>query len=64
MKNEERFERVHIQGNGFTGPSIEVFVDRETGVQYLFASHGYSGGLCPLLDVDGKPLLYQSEEEE
>ena len=32
----------------------EVIVDHETGVQYLCR---YKYGLCPLLDVDGTPLL-------
>lgn len=29
----------------------------ETGVEYLFSANGYAGGLTPLLDRDGKPML-------
>ena len=32
----------------------EVIVDHSTGVQYLYR---YKYGVCPLLDVDGTPLL-------
>ena len=34
-----------------------LITDSETGVQYLFASAGYAGGLTLLVDKDGKPLL-------
>ena len=36
-----------------------IYVDKETGVQYIFMSSGYRGGLCVLVDSDGKPLLYE-----
>ena len=34
-----------------------IITDSETGVQYLFASTGYAGGMTLLVDKDGKPLL-------
>ena len=34
-----------------------IITDSETGVQYLFASSGYAGGLTVLVDKDGKPLV-------
>jgi len=34
-----------------------IITDSETGVQYLFASAGYAGGLTLLVDKNGKPLL-------
>ncbi|MBQ9004085.1 MAG: hypothetical protein IJ087_19755 [Eggerthellaceae bacterium] len=34
-----------------------IITDTETGVQYLFISHGYDGGLTPLLDAEGKPVV-------
>lgn len=34
-----------------------VIVDKETGVNYLFVHRGYGGGLTPLLDADGKPII-------
>ena len=34
-----------------------VIIDTETGVNYLFAQEGYAGGLTPLLDKNGKPVI-------
>ena len=34
-----------------------VIVDKETGVNYLYVGRGYGGGLTPLLDADGKPII-------
>ena len=53
MKDEKRFEKVYTQGLG----TMQIWVDRETGVQYLVASMGYGGGITPLLDRDGKPVI-------
>ncbi len=54
MAKEKRFEKVYTQGALET---IEILVDRETGVNYLFRQNGYAGGLTPLLDRDGKPVV-------
>lgn len=54
MAKENRFEKVYCQG-GMS--STEIWVDKETGVNYLFHARGYSGGLTPLLDRDGKPVI-------
>ena len=40
-----------------------VLVDRETGVNYLYAASGYSGGLTVLLDAEGKPVVTPIVEE-
>ena len=53
MKDEKRFEKVYTQGLG----TMQIWVDKETGVQYLVASMGYGGGITPLLDRDGKPIV-------
>ena len=34
-----------------------IIVDTATGVNYLFVLAGYGGGLTPLLDADGKPIV-------
>lgn len=34
-----------------------IYVDTETGVQYLWVCTGYAGGLTVLVDRDGKPLI-------
>lgn len=38
-----------------------VLVDKNTRVMYLYNTTSYQGGLTPLLDSDGKPLLYEGE---
>lgn len=53
MAKEKRFEQVYTQGLG----STQIFVDKETGVNYLFCQSGYAGGLTPLLDRDGRPVV-------
>ena len=45
MAKTERFEKVYGQGV-FTGN--EIWVDTETGVQYLYHAAGNSGGLTLL----------------
>ncbi len=37
--------------------STKVIVDRETGVNYLYVSEGYGGGLTVLVDENGKPIV-------
>ena len=56
-EKDKRFMKVYSQSGGFTGPSTYVLVDRETGVNYLYASGGYGGGITPLLNRDGTPVV-------
>ncbi|EAE6661189.1 hypothetical protein BGM61_03620 [Listeria monocytogenes] len=53
-KMGERFEKIYTQGKLNI---MEIWVDKETGVQYVYHLAGYAGGMSPLLDADGKPLL-------
>ena len=53
-KKEKRFEVVYQQG---ALDVIEVLVDKETGVNYLFRTNGNAGGLTVLLDREGKPVV-------
>ena len=53
MAKEKRFEKTYSQSLG----AIEIWVDTETGVNYIFRQSGYAGGLTPLLDRDGKPVI-------
>ena len=55
-KKDNRFEKVYSQSGMSTG-AMEIWVDRETGVNYLFRASGYGGGLTVLLDRDGKPVI-------
>ncbi len=57
MSKSERFETVYKEGSQLKNGVRQVIVDRETGVNYLFNDAGYAGGLTPLLDKDGKPII-------
>ena len=52
-KKEERFIRIHSENFD----SEIILVDKKTGVNYLFVSRGYAGGLTPLLNRDGTPVI-------
>ena len=60
-KKNKRFVITEQQG-GFS-TSQYVLVDRETGVNYLYVNSGYSGGLTPLLDAAGNPIVTPIVEE-
>ena len=50
----DRFQKVYRQG---TIDVMEIWVDTETGVNYLFHRDGNAAGLTPLLDREGKPVV-------
>ncbi len=54
MASEKRFIKIYSEG---AFGSNEIWVDRETGVNYLFHASGYAGGLTPLLNRDGTPVV-------
>ena len=54
MAKEKRFEVIYKQGAMET---IKILRDTKTGVEYLYVQSGYSGGLTPLLDREGKPVV-------
>ena len=60
-KKDNRFVKTYSQG---TMDVIEILVDQETGVSYLFRSNGYAGGMTPLLDREGKPIITTILEEK
>ena len=57
----DRFVQTYRQG--ILG-RIEIWVDRVTGVNYLFRADGNAGGLTPLLDRDGKPVVTPILQED
>ena len=59
MKKDKRFIKIYSQG-GMT--AVEILVDKETGVNYIFHQSGYGGGLTVLLDKDGKPVITPIKE--
>ena len=52
---EKRFIKIYDDGAAFG--SNEIWVDTTTGVNYLFHASGYAGGLTPLLNRDGTPVI-------
>lgn len=51
---KDRFEKVYSQG---AVNISEIWVDKDTGVNYVFHASGNAGGLTPLLDREGKPVI-------
>lgn len=57
VKKEDRFKKILVDNGGFTENHMTIYVDKETGVNYLFASAGNAGGMCVLVDREGKPII-------
>lgn len=58
MASNKRF----IWGKAQNGlqKKVDVIIDTETGVNYLFVQEGYTDGLTPLLGKNGKPIVTPS----
>ena len=54
---EDRFVKTVVDGGGFSDNYMAIYVDKKTGVNYLFSSCGNAGGLCVMVDRDGKPIV-------
>ena len=54
-KKDKRFIRIHSE-SVFSGAN-EIWVDKETGINYLWHASGYAGGLTVLLNADGTPVI-------
>ena len=57
MSQNNRFEIIYKEDNALIKGLKMVLVDKETGVNYLFVQSGNAGGLTPLLDADGNPVI-------
>ncbi len=60
FKKDNRFEKVYSQGS-ISG--VEILVDKETGVNYIFGFSGNAGGMTVLLDKYGKPVITPIEND-
>ena len=58
---ERRFKVTYSEGSRSSTERIVIYVDKVTGVNYLFCRDGYGGGLTALLDKDGKPVVTLNE---
>lgn len=54
---EDRFIKTVVDNGGFSDNYMAIYVDRQTGVNYLFSSCGNAGGLTVLVDAQGKPIV-------
>lgn len=54
MTEDDRFEKFYTQG--FVDV-VEIWACKETGVNYIFRAAGHAGGITPLPDRDGKPVV-------
>lgn len=61
--NDDRFVKTYSQG-GFANPLMQIWVDKQTGVNYLWTASGYAGGLTPLLNRDGTPVITSVPRKE
>ena len=59
---KDRFEVIHKENHSAGLEKRVIYVDKETGVNYLYVQNGYSGGLTSLLDADGKPAASRKKD--
>ena len=52
----ERFKKIYQQGKIDV---VEIWVDTQTGVNYVFHRDGDAAGFTPVRDKDGKPIVSQ-----
>lgn len=57
QNQNDRFEITYEQSASLNTSRLEIWVDKVTGVNYLYRKDGYSGGMTVLLDADGKPIV-------
>ena len=57
MIKEDRFIKTVVDGGGLSDNYMAIYVDRKTGVNYLFTQNGYAGGLTVMVDANGKPIV-------
>ena len=58
---DDRFVRTYFQNH--TANGIEIWVDKETGVNYVLGFSGYAGGMTVLLDAEGKPVVTPQKKQ-
>lgn len=64
-KKPDRFVCVSQEGSELSDKGQRaIFVDRETGVNYLYIKTGYSGGLTVMVDGDGKPIVTPVQDQD
>lgn len=54
--DEKRFEIIYKQGVSLS-MEVRILRDKVTGVHYLINWIGQGGGITPLLNAEGKPVV-------
>lgn len=54
--DEKRFEIIYKQGVSLS-TEVRILRDKVTGVHYLINWTGQGGGVTPLLNAEGKPVV-------
>lgn len=62
-KKDKRFVRVYKEYSAYDTLS-SIYVDKETGINYLMIRTGYGVGLTPLLNSDGKPMITEINDNK
>lgn len=63
-KKDVRFVVKEVEGSQIKDSGlVQIIVDKQTGVNYLWVKSGYAGGLTPLLDESGKPVITPMAEQ-
>lgn len=55
MQEDDKSAKEKIYSQGAVNV-IEIWVDKEIGVNYIYRQSGYSGGMTVLMDSTGKPV--------
>ena len=61
-EKNQRFVRI-LDESGFVTAN-ELWVNRQTGVTYLFHYNSHAAGLTVLVDANGKPVISSVPREE
>jgi hypothetical protein len=61
---EDRFIKTVVDSGGWDENYMAIYVDKKTGVNYLWTQSGNSGGLCVMVDQYGKPIVTPIPVEE
>lgn len=61
-KDDKRFIKIFKERT--LTESMEILLDTETGVNYLYIGAGYGMGITPLLGPDGKVVISSQREIE
>lgn len=65
VKRDKRFQVVLNESpSGGVMMATVILLDTATGVLYLQVQNGYAGGLTPLLNPDGKPIVWDIDKLE